>query len=249
MWHGHRHSDRLCLNPSIRTWGVGHLLDIVRDGQPALFQERKKYTHLCLAFTQHRVWSPGACQWRPPISWRWAFLSHFSIAASMVNTTPNIGCILPDPILYILGPGGFKFLLTDWTRSIPQSRIIGRADPRLGRSLFRYIAIMSISCVARGFCVCRILVVSCFSGFDPILTLFLACEPPRNGLHRKIAYHLPVRQRTNFDSGPAWQRRTCVGWCGSANPGDAPSSPSLLRSRRIYGHTSHIDWCAFHRGC
>ena len=87
----------------------------------------------------------------------------------MINTRPDLSSILPDPVLDILGPGRFKFLLADGTRGTAERGVVGSPDPWFFR--FQLGAFIARSSFVGSLGVCGTILVSCFARLDPILSM------------------------------------------------------------------------------
>jgi len=81
-----------------------------------------------LSLPKYRIRRAGSCLWCRA-SRRGSIHSNFSIAAGMIYSIRNLDSILPDPVLYVLGPRRLKHFLTDRTRGISKLSIIRCPNP------------------------------------------------------------------------------------------------------------------------
>lgn len=86
----------------------------------------------------------------------------------MIHPTSDLGCVLPDPVLDILRPGRFEFLLTDGAWGVAESGIVRSSNPRLWRLLLG-IAIHACSSFGGGLGIRSAVLVASLPGFDPVL--------------------------------------------------------------------------------
>ena len=112
---------------------------------------------------QDRVRRAGSCLAR-----RYRALGHFGIAAGMIYPTSDLGCVLPDPVLYILRPGRFEFLLADGAWGVAESGIIWSSNPRLWWLLLG-ITIHACSSFGGGLGIRSAILVASLPRFDPVL--------------------------------------------------------------------------------
>lgn len=119
-------------------------------------------THFSFALAKDRV--RGAS---PGLASRNRALGDFGIATRVINTSPDLTGVLPDPVLHILGPGRFKLLLADGAWSVAESGIVGCPNPWLLRFLLG--AFIARGSFGDSLGVCGAILVSCFARLDPIL--------------------------------------------------------------------------------
>lgn len=87
----------------------------------------------------------------------------------MIHSAANLGRVLPYPVLYIFRPRGLKLLLADGTGRIAQCRIIWSPNPWFRWPLFGDKTVGSCSSFTSGLSIRRILIITRFSRFDPVL--------------------------------------------------------------------------------
>jgi hypothetical protein len=85
----------------------------------------------------------------------------------MIHTRSDLGSILPDPVLDILGPGGLELLLADGAWGVAEGSIVGGTNPWLSRFLLG--GFIPGGSFGGSLGVCGTVFVSCLAGFDPIL--------------------------------------------------------------------------------